>query len=148
MNPRLNKVSKIARIIGHQKEVIEFRLREAAHRRSLELKRLTLLERELQENIDRFEKALNNTFILGSEEVAFLFGTASILFQKIERKKREIEGIEKEWETLQALFLEAYKKKKAVEIFQCKIITQERKAEVTSEQKNMDYLNLVGWSRS
>ncbi len=148
MSPRYQTVSKIARIIAHQKEVIELGLRAVSQRKALEIKRLTILEKELQENINRFEKDLIDSFILSSDEVAFLFGLAGTFFQKIEGKKKEIEGIEKEWETLQAVFLEAYKKKKAVEIVQCKIMDQEEKAEAILEQKDMDYLTLLNRSRT
>ena len=147
MNPHLKTVSKIARIIEHQKEVIEFQLREINQRQTLELERLTNLEKELQENIGRFEENLKDRFILNSEEVAFLFGMASTFFQKMERKKREIERIEKELEACQVLFLEAYKKKKAVEIVQNKIMAEERRAEARLEQKNMDYLTISSRTR-
>ena len=147
MNRRLNRVSQIVQIIEHQKEIIEFRLREIAQRRALELERLATLVKELQANIDQFEKKLNDSLILSSDEVDFLFGTASALFQKIEGKKRVIEGIEEEWATFQTLFLEAYKKKKAVDIVQHKMMAQEMKAETLMEQKNMDYLTLLNWSK-
>lgn len=147
MSSRLQMVSKIKRITAHQKEVIELRLREVAQRRALEMARLTILKKELQGNIDRFEKGLIDSFILSSDEVAFLFGLAGNFFQKIEGKRKEIEGIEKEWETLQAVFLEAYKKKKAVEIVQQKIRTQEKKAEAVLEQRDLDYLTLLSRSR-
>jgi hypothetical protein len=147
MIPRLKTVSKISRIIDHQKEVIEFQLREITHLQTLELERLTRLEKELHENIDRFEKSLHDRFILNSEEVAFLFSMASTFFQKMEWKKREIEKIEKDLEALRVLFLEAYRKKKAVEIVQNKIVGQERRAEAIGEQKNIDYLILSNRSR-
>jgi hypothetical protein len=142
MTPRLKTVSKIARIIDHQKEVIEFQVLEITHRQTLEKERLTLLEKDLYDNIDRFEVSLKNRFILNSEEVAFLFTMASTIRHKIERKKKEIVQIEKELTALQAIFWEAYKKKKAIEIVQNKILAQERKTESVLEQKNIDYLNL------
>ncbi|MBI4764740.1 MAG: flagellar FliJ family protein [Deltaproteobacteria bacterium] len=138
MNGRLKTVSKIARIIEHQKEVIELQLQAINHRQTLEQERLNLLEKYLGENIGRFEESLSDRFILNSEEVAFLFGTASTFFHKIERTKEEIERIGKELEAFQVLFREAYKKEKAVAIVQNKIIAQERRAEGRSEQKNMD----------
>jgi hypothetical protein len=147
MIQRLKTVSKISRIIDHQKEVIEFQLREITHRQTLELDRLSSMEKELHETIDRFEKSLHDRFILNSEEVAFLFGMASTFFQKMERKKREIEKIEKELEALKVIFLEAYRKKKAIEIVQNKIVGQERRAEAVVEQKNLDYLTLSSRSR-
>jgi hypothetical protein len=147
MNPRLIKVSKIARIIDHQKEVIEFQLQAANHRQTLEMERLTLLEKELCENIDRFEESLNDRCILTREEVVFLFGMASTFFQKMKQKKIEIEKIKKELEAFQVLFLEAYKKKKAVGIVQDKIMVQERSMEARLEQKNMDYLTISSRSR-
>jgi flagellar export protein FliJ len=147
MIQRLKTVSKISRIIDHQKEVIEFQLGEITHRQTLELERLSSMENELHETIDRFEKSLQDRFILNSEEVAFLFGMASTFFQKMEQKKREIEKIEKELEALKVIFLEAYRKKKAVEIVQNKIVGQERRAEAVVEQKNIDYLTLSSRSR-
>ncbi len=147
MDTRLTTVSKIARIIDHQKEVIEFQLQAVNHRQTLELERLTLMDKELRENIGRFEESLNDRCLLNSEEVAFLFGMASTFFQKMERKKREIEKIEKELEAVKVLFSEAYKKKKAVEIVQKKIMTATRKTEARLEQKNMDYLTISSRSR-
>jgi hypothetical protein len=144
MIPRLKAVSKIARIIDHQKEVIELQLREFTHRQTLETERLKLLEKGLEENIDHFEKGLKDRFIFNSEEVAFLFGMASTFFKRMEQKKREIEKIEKELEPLRVLFLEALKKKKAVEIVQNKIKVQDRRAEAVLEQKNLDYLTISG----
>ena len=147
MTPRLKMVSKIARIIDHQKEVIEFQVLEIANRQTLEKERLTILEKELDDNIDRFEERLNDRIILNSEEVAYLFGMASTIFHKQERKKGEIDQIEKELEALRVIFLESYKKKKAIEIVQNKIVAQERRAEAVLEQKNRDYLNLSSRSR-
>jgi hypothetical protein len=142
MTRRLKTVSKIARIIDHQKEVIEFQVMELTHRQTLEKERLTILEKDLYDNIDRFEESLNDRIILNSEEVAFLFAMASTLMHKIEREKKEIDQIEKELTALRAIFWEAYKKKKAIEIVQNKILVQERKKESVLEQKNIDYLNL------
>jgi hypothetical protein len=147
MTPRLKMVSKIARIIDHQKEVIEFQLREITRRQTLEQERLTLLEKALRDNIDRFEERLDDRIILKSEEVTFLFGMTSTIINKMERKKREIDKIEKELEAQRAIFLEAYKKKKAIEIVQNKIVVQERRADTVLEQKNMDYLNLSSRAR-
>ena len=142
MTPRLKTISKIARIIDHQKEVIEFQVLEITHRQTLEKERLTILEKDLYDNIDRFEVSLKDRIILNSEEVAFLFGMASTMMHKIERKKKEIDQIEKELTALRVIFWEAYKKKKAIEIVQNKILAQERKTESVLEQKNIDYLNL------
>jgi hypothetical protein len=147
MTPRLKMVSKIARIIDHQKEVIEFQIREITHLHTLEKKRLTILEKELDDNLDHFEERFNDRIILNSEEVGYLFGMTSAIIKKMERKKREIDKIEKELEVQRAIFLEAYKKKKAIEIVQKKIVFQERRAEAVLEQKNMDYLNLSSRSR-
>lgn len=142
MTPRLKTVSKIARIIDHQKEVIEFQVLEITHRQTLEKERLTILEKDLYDSIDRFELSLKDRIISNSEEVAFLFAMASTIMHKIERKKKEIDQIEKELTALRAIFWEAYKKKKAIEIVQNKILAQERKTESVLEQKNSDYLNL------
>jgi hypothetical protein len=142
MTPRLIMVSKIARIIDHQKEVIEFQVREISHRRTLEAERLSILENELKDNLDRFVERSNNRNILNSEEVTYLFGMTSTIIHRMERKKREINKIEKELEAQLGIFLEAYKKKKAIEIVRNKIGAQERRAETVLEQKNMDYLNL------
>ncbi|MCJ7833501.1 MAG: flagellar FliJ family protein [Deltaproteobacteria bacterium] len=139
---RSEKVSKIARIIDHQKEVIEFQVQEITNRMTLERGRLNHMEEELQNTIDRFEERLNDRVVLNSEEVNFLFGMASTFFTRLERKKREIAKIEKELEAQQAVFWEAYKKKKAIDIFQNKIVFRERREEAILEQKNMDYLNL------
>jgi hypothetical protein len=147
MTPKLTMVSKIARIIDHQKEVIEFQVREITHRQTLEKERLAILEKELDDNLDRFEERFNDRIILNSEEVGFLFRMASTIFQKMERKKREIYKIEKELEAKRSIFLEAYRKKKAIEIVQRKIVLQEGRAEAVLEQKNMDYLNLSNRSR-
>jgi hypothetical protein len=147
MTLRLKTVSKIARIIDQQKEIIEFQVQEVRHRQTLLQKKLTLLEKELYQNIDRFEESLTDRMILTSEEVAYLFGMASTFFQRMERKKKEIDQIEKELESLWVLFLEAYKKNKAVEIVQNKIVVQERKAEAVLDQNNMDYLSLINRSR-
>ena len=117
------------------------------NRQNLEKDRLAVLEMDLHDNIDRFEESLKDRIILNSEEVAFLFGMASTISNKIEQKKKEIDQIEKELTALRAIFWEAYKKKKAIEIFQNKILAQERKTESVLEQKNMDYLNLLGRSR-
>ena len=72
---------------------------------------------------------------------------ASTIMNKIEQKKKEIDQIEKELTALRAIFWEAYKKKKAIEIVQNKILAQERKTESVLEQKNIDYLNLSSRSR-
>jgi hypothetical protein len=142
MTPRLKAVTQIARIMDHQKEVLEFQVREITHRQTLEQERLTLMKNELHENIDRFEEELDRRMVLDREEVAYLFGMASTFFQKMERKKREIEMIEKDLETVRVLFQEAYQKKKAVEIVHHKITGQERKAEAVLDQKKMDDLTL------
>jgi hypothetical protein len=144
MIPRLKAVSKIAQIIDHQKEVIELQLQEFTHQQTLEVERLKLLEKGLRENIDHFEKGFKKRVIFNSEEVAFLFGMASTFFKKMEQKKREIEKIEKELEAIRGLFLEALRKKKAVEIVQDKIKVQNRRAEAVLEQKNLDYLTISG----
>ena len=148
MTPRLKTISKIARIIDHQKEVLEFQVRDISHRQTLEQGRLTRMEKELHENIDRFEEGLQDQMILNREEVAYLFGMASTFFQRMERKKIEIEQIEKELEALRGLFWEAYQKKKAVEIVQNKIAGQEKRADAVLEQKDMDYLTTIGRYRS
>jgi len=147
ITPRLKTVSKIARLIDHQKEVIELQVQEITHRITFEKERLTVLEKELQKNIGCFELSLKDRAILNSEEVDYLFTMASTLFSKMDQKKREIIKIEKELETQRALFWEAYKKKKAIEIVQNKIVFQERREEGILEQKNMDYLNLSSRSR-
>jgi len=144
---RLKTVSKIARLIDHQKEVIELQVQEITHRVTFEKERLTVLEKEVQKNIGCFELILKDRAILNSEEVDYLFTMASTLFSKMDQKKREIIKIEKELETQRALFWEAYKKKKAIEIVQNKIVFQERREEGILEQKNMDYLNLSSRSR-
>jgi hypothetical protein len=143
MTSRLKTVSKIARIIDHQKEVLEFQVREISHRQDQEQARLIQMEKLLYESINRFEEGLNRRFVLDREEVAYLFGMASTFFKKMDRKKREIEQIEKELEAVKVLFWEAYQKKKAVEIVQNKIMDQERKTEAVRDQKNMDELTLT-----
>lgn len=147
MTPRLKTVSKIARIIDHQKEVIEFQLRAVNHRQTLEREKLSLLDKEVRQNIGHFEESLNDRSILNAEEVSFLFNMASTFFQKMEQKKRDIEKIEKELEAFKVLFSEAYKKNKAVEIVKNKIMTQEIREEARQEQKNMDYLTISSRSR-
>jgi hypothetical protein len=147
MTPRLKKVSRIARLIDHQKEVIEFQVREIANLQTLEKKRMAVLETELDDHISRFQEGLNHRTILNSEEVAFLFGRASTIFHEMEHKKEELDRIEKELSVLQLIFLEAFKKKKAIEIIENKILAQERRMETVLEQKNMDYLNLSSRSR-
>jgi hypothetical protein len=142
MTLRSEKVSKIARIIDHQKEVIEFQVQEITNRMTLEKGRLNYMEKELQNTLDRFEERLTDRTVLNSEEVNFLFGMAHTFFTRLERKKREIAKIEKELEAQRAIFWEAYKKKKAIGIFQNKIVFKERREEAIIEQKNMDYLNL------
>jgi hypothetical protein len=139
---RSEKVSKIARIIDHQKEVIEFQVQEITNRMMLEKGRLNHMQEEIKNTIDRFEKRLNDRVILNNEEVNFLFGMASTFFSRLERKKREIAKIEKELEAQRAIFWEAYKKKKAIDIFQKKIVFKEKREEAIVEQKNMDYLSL------
>jgi hypothetical protein len=139
---RSEKVSKIARIIDHQKEVIEFQVQEITNRMTLEKGRLNHMEEQLQNTINRFEERLTDRTVLNSEEVNFLFGMAYTFFARLERKKREIAKIEKELEAQRAIFWEAYKKKKAIDIFQNKIVFKERREEAIIEQKNMDYLNL------
>ncbi len=147
MTPRIKTVSKIARIFDHQKEIIELQVSEIMHRQTLEKERLAVLEMELHDNVDRFDESLNDRIIMNSEKVAFLFGMASTISNKIDQKKKEIDQIEKELTALRAIFWEAYKKKKAIEIFENKILAQERKTESVLEQKNMDYLNLSSRSR-
>lgn len=147
MSPRLKTVSKIARIIDHQKEIIELQVGEITHRQTLEKERLANLEMELHDHIDRFEESLNDRIISNGQEVSFLFGMASNLFHKIEGKKKEIDRIEKELTALRAIFWEVYKKKKAIEILQNKILVQERRKESILEQKSMDYLSLSSRSR-
>lgn len=147
MTPRIKTVSKIARIFDHQKEIIELQVSEIMHRQTLKKERLAVLEMELHDSVDRFEESLNDRIIMNSEKVAFLFGMSSTISNKIEEKKKEIDQIEKELTALRAIFWEAYKKKKAIEIFQNKILAQERKTESILEQKNMDYLNLSSRSR-
>ncbi len=147
MTQRLKTISKIARIIDHQKEVIELQVREIVHLQSLEKERLALLRSELYNNIDHFEERIHDGNILDKEEVTYLFGMSSTVFRKMEQKIRTIDKLEKELEALQSIFLEAYKKKKAIEIVQNKIKVQERKTEVFLEQKNLDYLNLSDRSR-
>jgi hypothetical protein len=142
MTLRSEKVSKIARIIDHQKEVIEFQVQEITNRMTLEKGRLNHMEEQLQNTINRFEERLTDRTVLNSEEVNFLFGMAYTFFARLERKKREIAKIEKELEAQRAIFWEAYKKKKAIDIFQNKIVFKERREEAIIEQKNMDYLNL------
>jgi hypothetical protein len=53
----------------------------------------------------------------------------------------------KELKARQAILLEAYKKKKAFDIFKNKMVSQEKRAEELLEQKSLDYLNLVNRSR-
>lgn len=142
MGRRSEKVSKIARIIDHQKEIIEFQVQEITNRMMLEKGRLNHMQEELQNTIDRFEERLNDQVLLNNEEVNFLFGMASTFFSRLERKKREIAQIEKELEAQRAVFWEAYKKKKAIDIFQKKIVFKEKREEAIVEQKNMDYLSL------
>jgi hypothetical protein len=143
MTKRLKTVAKIAKVIGHQKEILEFQVRDISQRHTREKERLTGMEKELQANIDRFEERFYNRKFLNNDEIAFLFGMASTFFQKMELKKKEIKQIEKELEAVRVLFWEAYQKKKAVDIVHHKIAGQERKAEAVQEQKSMDYLALV-----
>ena len=147
ITPRLKTVSKIARLIDHQKEVIELQVQEMTHRVTLEKERLTVLEKALQKNIGRFELGLKDRALLNSEEVDYLFKMASTYFSKMEQKKRELIKIEKELEIQRALFWEAYKKKKAIETVQNKIVFQKRREEGILEQKNMDDLILSSRSR-
>jgi len=145
--PRLKTVSKIARLIDHQKEVIELQVQETTNRIGLEKGKLTVMEKALQDTIDGFEQRHLQQAVLTSDEVGHLFESASNCFFNMERKKKKIVEIEKELEVQWALFLEAFKKKKAITIVQNKLVLQERREEAVLEQKNMDFLNLLSRSR-
>jgi predicted HicB family RNase H-like nuclease len=142
MTSRLKTVSKIARIIDLQKEILEFQIQKIAQRIRFEQDRLAGLKKDFQNTIDRFGERADRQQIQSSKELGLLFGAASQQVKQIEEKKGGIAKTKKELAIQQALWDKAHKKKKAVEVLENKLAFQEKREEGVLEQKNMDYLSL------
>jgi flagellar biosynthesis chaperone FliJ len=148
MNPRLKTVSKVARIIDHQKELFEFQIRKITQRLLLERERLTRLEKELHNTVERFGEMADRQQIRNSQELGRLYDTASLYGKQIEQKKGALSRVRKELEVQQSLWDAVYKKKKAIESLETKLSFQEKREEGLLDQKNMDFLSLSKGARS
>ncbi|MEW6184300.1 MAG: hypothetical protein AB1585_01020 [Thermodesulfobacteriota bacterium] len=147
MSSRLKTVSKVARIIDHQKELLEFQIRKIHQRLLLERDRLTGLEKDLRNTVERFGEKADRQQIHNGLELGRLYDAASLYGKQIEQKKAALSRVRKELEAQQALWDEAYKKKKAIEALENKLAFQEKREERILEQKNMDYLSLSRGAR-
>jgi flagellar export protein FliJ len=146
MSQRVKSVFRIAQLIDHQKEVIEMEVSQIQKRLTNEKSQLTDLENRLQEMIGRFEQGLQNSWILDTWDMACFYGNSSYFHTKIEEKINAVALVGKELKARQAILIEAYKKKKAFDIFKNKLVSQEQRAGELLEQKALDYLNLVNRS--
>jgi flagellar export protein FliJ len=143
MSQRVKSVIRIAELIDHQKEVIEMQVLQIQKRLHHEESQLADLENKLEDTIDTFEEDMKDGSMLTSQEVAYLYGTSSFLFSRIEQKSHEIIKIDKELKAQEAILLEAYKKKKAFDLFKNKMVVKEKNEDERLEQKSLDYSNLV-----
>jgi flagellar biosynthesis chaperone FliJ len=134
-------------LIDHQKEVIEMEVSQIQKRLNHEKFQLTDLENRLQEMIGTFEQGLQDRWILDSWDMSCFYGNSSYFYTKIEEKSNAVALVGKELKARQTILIEAYKKKKAFDVFKNKLVFQEKRAGELLEQKALDYLNLVNGSR-
>lgn len=143
MTPRIKKISRIAQLIDHQKEMIEFQFRQIQGRLNHEKAQLTYLENQLQETIFSFEKGLIHQRKIHIHDMDSLYSVYAFLTAKIDRKTKQVDTLGQQLETQKAVLGEAFKKQKAFTIFKDKMVFQEKREEDLWEQKSTDYLSLV-----
>lgn len=143
MTQRIKKISRIAQLLDHQKEMIEFQFRQIQERVNHEKAHLAYLENELQDTIFSFEKGLMNRRKNQIQEVDSLYDEYAYLEAKIDRKTKQVDTLVQELEVQKAVLGEAFKKKKAFTIFKDKMVFQEKREEELWEQKSTDYWSLV-----
>jgi flagellar export protein FliJ len=143
MSQRIKSLSRISRLIDHQKEVVEMEVLQIQKRLHYEKNLLADLEGRLEETIRTFEKDSHEKGIISSREMAYLYGMSSFLSHKIERQNHEVLQVDQELKVQEAILLAAYRKKKVFEIFKDKVVMKENKEVNRLDQKSQDFFTLV-----
>jgi hypothetical protein len=147
MKDRIKKMTRIARLMEHQKEALEMEVLQTRNRLATEGDRLQGLRLDLQGTMETFEKRIQAREELFLQDVVFLYGRHHSLSRKIENKSQEVGLITRELEVQEGFLLEAYQKTKAFGLFQNKMIRQDEKETNLAEQKSLDFLNLKHGNR-
>jgi hypothetical protein len=143
MSQRLKSISRIARLLDHQKEAIEMEVLQTRQKLDQEQNNLADLENRLEMTIGTFEKDMNDKVICSSREVTYLYGVSSFISNKIEVKQTEVQQIDRKLRAQEDVLLAAFRKQKVFGLFKNKLVAREKRTEALLEQKSQDFLNLV-----
>jgi hypothetical protein len=147
MKDRIKKMTRIARLMEHQKEAMEMEVLQTRNRLATEETRLQGLRQDLQGTLSTFEKRIQDREEIFLQDVVFLYGMHHSLSRRIEKKRQDVGLITREMEVQEGLLLEAYQKTKVFGLFQDKMIHQDEKETNLAEQKSLDFLNLKNGNR-
>jgi flagellar protein FliJ len=143
---RKQTLSKVLELKGFTQEQLEAEVRKKNDTLSLEKDKLELLEETLSKTDAKFNAGQGRE-LLNVNEISILYDYHSYLNRKIEEQKNVVFKLAAELEVKKSEMIEVYKEKKIFEKLRDKIIHEESRTIVRSEQKEADYNYISGKMR-
>lgn len=131
-------ISKVLELKEMAEDQIELQARRVRNELDGETARLDLLRNTLEYATMEFE-ARRNTDSIHRQELELFYSYVSSLSKQIVRQKIMVQKKQAEADLIQHAMLEAYKEKRLVEILYNKVLHQEMRETLLSEQKEADF---------
>lgn len=134
-------ISKVLELKEMAEDQLELQARKVRDELEGETARLDLLRNTLEYATMEFE-ARRNADSIHRQELELFYSYVSSLSKQIVKQKIMVQKKQAEADLIQHAMLEAYKEKRLVEILYNKVLHQEMRETLLSEQKEADFLFL------
>ncbi len=141
------RISKLLQLKEYKKDICETELQKTKESLDLEQKKLTAIERDIEEIISKYNECRQEGF-LSIQQLEFLTNYLLYMNEKAEKQKSIVEKKIKEVHKKTEIALEALREKQVVEMMFDRLIKEEAKITAKNEQKEQDLNFLYNKYRS
>lgn len=134
---RIRSASRVLELKEREKEQKEIEVKQAREAADREQERLDVFERTIQETMNSLREKQADEFI-NAQELGLFYDYCAHMDVRIELQKIALDRCSEELETKEKALLEAYKEKRALELFRDRLLSQKTREDVKTEQKQMD----------